>query len=123
MVNYMFRVVQTEFGLPIIETPIFLLPELRSGQGRGYHRISHINDTGAQNYSKVFVDGPCNFEPWLSNEDDTCVCELAPVSPNHNDKRTSELSTDLAYIAPRWVFGGTRLELITRWARFRYLDR
>ncbi|GFW37908.1 uncharacterized protein TNCV_4631101 [Trichonephila clavipes] len=58
------------------------------------------------NYSRAFGDGPRHLEPWSRDEDDT--------SPNYHITPTGgRLSSS---------FSGTRLELMTRRLRVRYLD-
>ncbi|GFU48912.1 hypothetical protein TNCV_3209151 [Trichonephila clavipes] len=52
-------------------------------------------------FPRAFGDGPHNFEPWSSNEDDT----RTPSPTYHTTGRTFELSTDLTYNAP--LHGGS----------------
>ncbi|GFV27501.1 hypothetical protein TNCV_2540391 [Trichonephila clavipes] len=60
-------------------------------------------------------------------EDGNSVCELAPPSPRfYITPRGRRLSIDRFnghHPPTRWVFSGTRLELMTRRPRVRYYDR
>ncbi|GFV53980.1 hypothetical protein TNCV_2047801 [Trichonephila clavipes] len=98
-----------------------------------------------QLHTRAFVDETRNFEPWLSDEDNTYNL----VSPLLTNRRTFQLSTDLTCIAslhggslvvlgsnlrqgklrsdthttrlPRPVFNDTGLELMTRQLQVRNL--
>ncbi|GFV59507.1 hypothetical protein TNCV_4791251 [Trichonephila clavipes] len=40
-------------------------------------RVS-VEDNGPAGFPRTFDDGPRNFEPWSSNEDDTWACSPCP---------------------------------------------
>ncbi|GFU30488.1 hypothetical protein TNCV_1687451 [Trichonephila clavipes] len=78
---------------------LFALSQTRSGVISAAFCLLKVATLGA------FGDGPRNFEPWLSDKDDTW---LAPSSPNyHTNGRTFELSADLTCIAP--LHGGSSM--------------
>ncbi|GFX24879.1 hypothetical protein TNCV_3451511 [Trichonephila clavipes] len=56
-------------------------------------------------YSRVFGDGPRNFEPWTSQEDDTRDGIPSPNYHSTSNGKTFELSTDLICIDP--LHGGS----------------
>ncbi|GFX23715.1 hypothetical protein TNCV_3596571 [Trichonephila clavipes] len=58
-------------------------------------------------YTRAFGDGPRNFEPWLSDVDDTIAGITFPKY--HINGRTFELSTDLAFLAA--LHGGSLVVL------------
>ncbi|GFX32015.1 hypothetical protein TNCV_4098661 [Trichonephila clavipes] len=56
-------------------------------------------------YSRAFGDGPRNFEPWSSDQDDTCV---GTTSPNFNTPPTGgRLSSDIFYVHRPPLLGGS----------------
>ncbi|GFY01408.1 hypothetical protein TNCV_850161 [Trichonephila clavipes] len=74
-------------------------------------------DTHSINYTRAFGDRPRNFEPWPS---DVTTPKMAPplltTSP-HQREDVSALDRFNVHRCPtRWVFSGTRLELLTRQA-------
>ncbi|GFS54163.1 hypothetical protein TNCV_2527031 [Trichonephila clavipes] len=68
---------------------------------------------GEKIYTRVFGDGPRNFEPWSSDMDDH-----TPPTGGRLSSRQIERASHLQ----RRVFSGTGLELVTRQATIRYLD-
>ncbi|GFU12993.1 RNase H domain-containing protein [Trichonephila clavipes] len=60
-------------------------------------------------YTKAFGDGPRNFEPWSSDEDETCAGTPSPRY--HTKPRMFEFSTNLTCIAP--LHGGSTVALVS----------
>ncbi|GFW57448.1 uncharacterized protein TNCV_543581 [Trichonephila clavipes] len=73
-------------------------------------------------YTRAFGDGPRHFEPWSSDVDDTELAPLLPTTTPHQREDVSVLDRFSVHRCPtRWVFSGTRLELVTQPATIRYL--
>ncbi|GFW80003.1 hypothetical protein TNCV_984121 [Trichonephila clavipes] len=67
------------------------------------------------NYTRAFGDGPRNFEPWSSDEDDSGA---GTASPNYHGTPAGGCLNSLERFnvhpsTTRWVFSGTGLELMT----------
>ncbi|GFX47166.1 hypothetical protein TNCV_2747421 [Trichonephila clavipes] len=60
---------------------------------------------------RAFGDGPCNFEPWSSDVEDTLAG--TPYPKYHTNGRTFKILTDLTCIEP--LHGGS----LVYWARTR----
>ncbi|GFX17361.1 hypothetical protein TNCV_3553641 [Trichonephila clavipes] len=69
---------------------------------------------GVESYTRAFGDGPRNFEPWSSDEDDTgAITPLLTTTP-HQRKDVRALDRFNVHRSPtRWVFSGTGLKLMT----------
>ncbi|GFV67742.1 hypothetical protein TNCV_4624221 [Trichonephila clavipes] len=64
-----------------------------------------------------------NVLPLSSDEEDTCVGAPFSNLPHHVNGTTLKYNRFNGHHAPtRWIFSGTRLELMTRWPRVRCLD-
>ncbi|GFU34504.1 hypothetical protein TNCV_1992441 [Trichonephila clavipes] len=86
-------------------------------------RHEPISPRAAEHYSSSFGDGPNNFEPRSSDEDDTGT---GTPSPNFHITPTRECLSfgrcNVRHPPTRRVFSGTGLELMTRRLRVHYLD-
>ncbi|GFV94907.1 hypothetical protein TNCV_1029051 [Trichonephila clavipes] len=85
--------------------------------------IDNLIASMANSYKRAFDDGPDNFKPWSSDEDDT---ELALSSSFNNHTtptggRFSSCKFSVHRCPTRWVFSGTEFKLVTKQATIRYL--